>query len=69
MTDADHGALQEAARTVPQGLCGPPAVVTADLSTAAGVSSAVVGALDAAGGRIDILVSNAGAAGSVSSAA
>jgi NAD(P)-dependent dehydrogenase (short-subunit alcohol dehydrogenase family) len=60
MCDADHGALREAARTIRDGTGGPPAAVTADLSTAAGVGAAAVGALDAAGGRIDVLVSNAG---------
>jgi NAD(P)-dependent dehydrogenase (short-subunit alcohol dehydrogenase family) len=60
MCDADHGALQEAARAVPPGPGGPPAAVTADLSHGPGVDRAMTEALAAAGGTIDILVSNAG---------
>jgi NAD(P)-dependent dehydrogenase (short-subunit alcohol dehydrogenase family) len=60
MCDADHRALQEAARMVPDGPGGPAAAITADLSTSSGVDRAMAGALAAAGGTIDILVSNAG---------
>jgi NAD(P)-dependent dehydrogenase (short-subunit alcohol dehydrogenase family) len=62
LCDADHGALEETAQTVPSGPGGPPAAVTADLSAGPGVDRAMTEALAAAGrGGISIVVSNAGA--------
>jgi NAD(P)-dependent dehydrogenase (short-subunit alcohol dehydrogenase family) len=58
LADIDKDALDEAAALLPHGPGGGHVTVTADLSTADGVSAAVGEAL--AAGPVDILVSNAG---------
>ena len=48
-------------REVAAGLCNDPVVVTADLGMAEGPAAAAAAALEAFGGRLDVLVNNAGA--------
>jgi NAD(P)-dependent dehydrogenase (short-subunit alcohol dehydrogenase family) len=61
LADVDKDGLTAAAAGLPPAAAGlPHATVTADLSSAEGVEAAMREALDAAGGIIDVLVSNAG---------
>jgi NAD(P)-dependent dehydrogenase (short-subunit alcohol dehydrogenase family) len=61
LVDMDKDGLAETAAQAPPAPGGiPPATVAADLSTADGTSQAMTAVLAAAGGTVDVFVSNAG---------
>jgi len=60
LTDIDDGPLKETAREAGQAAGHDPVTVTADLAVPAGAAEVAGQALEAAGGAVDVLVSNAG---------